>query len=439
MELQPDETTYTLYGDALLAIQEPEEAVEAYDMALQMNPKNKSMASKIGKALVSAHDYKRAVDYYKKAVREHPQSKVSLLQELADLQSKLGREQEAVESVNAALEANKNRPEDESNALQEDVKVLKLKADIFGRLRDAEERIEALKEAYSAQRRLTGRTGTQGKEREEAAALCCAIAKEKDRKRQVQEAAEYYNEALKHDDKYLAALLALARMHMRAGDWDECEKRCSAALVAEPGNMEASMMLAELLYHKGNFETALVHLHRILETNPRNYLAMANLLHLLRCSGRLDDMSSTLNSSKSLDSRCEPEAGFAFCRGLEAKFNNRRSEALRNFNVARRDNQFRLLASYEMVKIYLQPELDALMENTAQRPGTGNPDAASQVLQSIRPNDARRHTILHQYVKMASGRQADVSSALEELSSLAREDAEDIRLLLAMAVGALPF
>lgn len=46
--------------------------MRAFDLALELSPKAASLALKCADALVTAHDYGRAVDYYARAVRNDP-------------------------------------------------------------------------------------------------------------------------------------------------------------------------------------------------------------------------------------------------------------------------------------------------------------------------------------------------------------------------------
>ena len=54
---------------ALLDIQNPGKAVEAFQHALDLNPTNALLAVRIGRALIATHDYRRARDYYDAALR----------------------------------------------------------------------------------------------------------------------------------------------------------------------------------------------------------------------------------------------------------------------------------------------------------------------------------------------------------------------------------
>lgn len=57
-----------MLGDAYLAIQEPERAIEAYELSLQSSPRDRGLVRKMGSALVKTHQYAKAVAYYGEAV-----------------------------------------------------------------------------------------------------------------------------------------------------------------------------------------------------------------------------------------------------------------------------------------------------------------------------------------------------------------------------------
>ncbi|CAN0576452.1 unnamed protein product [Ectocarpus sp. 12 AP-2014] len=69
-------------------------AIESFEIALDTDPSDSSLAGQIGRALVSTHDYRRAVEYYRKALRGQPRS-VPLRHDLARLCLKLGRYEDA--------------------------------------------------------------------------------------------------------------------------------------------------------------------------------------------------------------------------------------------------------------------------------------------------------------------------------------------------------
>ncbi|CAN0564458.1 unnamed protein product, partial [Ectocarpus sp. 12 AP-2014] len=93
-QANPSAATYILLGEAYMRIQMPEAAIESFEIALDTDPSDSSLAGQIGRALVSTHDYRRAVEYYRKALRGQPRS-VPLRHDLARLCLKLGRYEDA--------------------------------------------------------------------------------------------------------------------------------------------------------------------------------------------------------------------------------------------------------------------------------------------------------------------------------------------------------
>jgi hypothetical protein len=64
------------------------------------------------------------------------------------------------------------------------------------------------------------------------------------------QAIELYTEALKHRDGLPRALLALAKLHLAAGDTAACQAQCVALLKADADNQEAAIMLAQIMFHQ---------------------------------------------------------------------------------------------------------------------------------------------------------------------------------------------
>ena len=90
----------------------------AMQTALELDPSDFALASKIGRTLISMHDYSRAVDYYEAAVRQAPE-RVELRHDLAHLYCKMEKYDTAIRLLHSTPERNS----DDSNDLIEDVKV----------------------------------------------------------------------------------------------------------------------------------------------------------------------------------------------------------------------------------------------------------------------------------------------------------------------------
>jgi tetratricopeptide repeat protein 21B len=64
LDNNPSVENFKLTAQALMDIQEPEEAIQYYEKALDKDPDNLNLIREVGKALVMTHDYNRAIRYY---------------------------------------------------------------------------------------------------------------------------------------------------------------------------------------------------------------------------------------------------------------------------------------------------------------------------------------------------------------------------------------
>lgn len=104
VEHLPGSESYLMLGDAYMSIQEPEEAIDAFKMALRKNPTDPILASKLGRAYVKTHQYNKAINYYKEATMN--ENNVSMKLDLAELFLKLKQfsnaEQTLIEDIESS-------------------------------------------------------------------------------------------------------------------------------------------------------------------------------------------------------------------------------------------------------------------------------------------------------------------------------------------------
>lgn len=81
----------------------PEEAINAFQIALRLSPSDPVLASKLGRAFVKTHQYNKAINYYKDAISKDRNSALKL--DLAELYLKLKQfsnaEQLLIEDIDA--------------------------------------------------------------------------------------------------------------------------------------------------------------------------------------------------------------------------------------------------------------------------------------------------------------------------------------------------
>lgn len=154
-------------------------------------------------------------------------------------------------------------------------------------------------------------------------------------------------------------------------------------------------MLSDLMFRKGDAELAMNAFKQLLEQKPNHYSILHRLLELLRRAGRLGDAQRYLKLAAKSSPRAEYDAGLHYCQGLFAWFSNRPRDALKEFNLARKDGTWGVLALDHMIEIYLNPDAEALFEDAAEAKGDNaeNVKAAEKLLNEL----SARMGIIHNH------------------------------------------
>lgn len=411
--------SYVELGEAFTTIQEPEKAIAAFEKAKAMDPQNSELAVKVGRALVSTHDYKKSVKYYEDAIAADA-NLFSVRADLAMLYAHLGdpnmalqtlkeapvytREPSstedvvtAVERVNCALlmyKVSRGSGRD-GEAVEALLQAKKFQAHLLESKLASETRETMLQQKtimatiltelgryYAADESTSTSASTSASTASTAAAL---VNHETD----LAKAKQYLNEALQFNDAFEPAMLALARLHLaedaalsaasrRAGEEatggaatttatnapsaaaEQCEQRCNAVLRINPNCEEAVVILTRLMMRQrvDRSDEARQLFQELLENNPQNYEALLQYIQLLRNAGDMDAVESVVDNAVSkAPANQRPDPGLSYVRGMAAHYANANADALRAFNLARlpSDNPWSTRALIRMIHIYLVP------------------------------------------------------------------------------------
>ena len=223
---------------------------------------------------------------------------------------------------------------------------------------------------------------------------------------------------------------ALAKLKLNLEDTEGCQAMCVRILREDEGNEEASLMLAELMFRKGHAETAIYHFQDLLEKNPGNYRALAQLVQLLRRAGRLDEASRFLKAAETASDDAAHRAGFHFAKGLERRHLGETQEALGHLNRCRADHEWGADAAYEMVDIYISPENQSMWQNDENRKDASQAAehvrAAEHLLAEVRQRREPKHTVLESYVHMARGTKQGYEKAFTMCAEIVNEDHDNV-------------
>lgn len=139
-------------GDAYMQILEPDLAIEAYQKALNINPKDPFLTSKMGAALVNTHHFARAIKYYKETIEMtgNPSLKIDLV----ELYILLKQYENAEQLINEEIEAEKDKKLDDLTTMRYRTKLLMLMAEVLEKSGKYKLSQNKLKEARDNQNRI---------------------------------------------------------------------------------------------------------------------------------------------------------------------------------------------------------------------------------------------------------------------------------------------
>ncbi len=383
--------SHVLLGDAWMRVQEPDKAIAAYQEALKTNPDDPGLPLIIGRALVKTHDYHRAIQYYEDAVRRtRPSSRAlaGLQLDLAELYRKLKKFDEAGRVMDDALSERRRIMADDASSgaggkssggssggdtvgfdlkcSKDDVKSLLLVSRVRKDSGDSAGAVEAMLQAQTLQNQIVakvrGNMDENRAQRHVAAEICFDLAKfyqeqggagvtagdttgKKDSRgssgsEKDELARKTYEAGLRHEESHENTLIALAKLHLRGGDLDKCRQYCMTLSRIDSNNEEATMMLADMMFQKREFQPAIFHFQQLLQTRPDNFRGLYKLLQLLRRAGKVQEAKPFLEAAERHSPQSRHRAGYQFCKGMFSRYTNEVADAIRSLNQARKSAEW---------------------------------------------------------------------------------------------------
>ncbi|KAM5233426.1 tetratricopeptide repeat protein 21A isoform 5-T10 [Hipposideros larvatus] len=444
----PGPHTSLLLGDAFINIQEPEKALEVYDEAYRKNPHDASLVSRIGQAYVKTHQYLKAMNYYEAAQKISGQD--FLCCDLAELLLKLKKFIKAEKVLTQALEHDfvKDIP-----SMMNDVKCLLLLAKVY-KSHKKQDVLETLNKARDLQSRILKRVPMEQPEmiasqKQLAASICIQFGEHYLEEKDYAKAVQSYKDALSYSPTDNKVVLELAQLYLLQGHLDLCEQHCAILLQTEKNHEIASMMMADLMFRKQEYEAAVHLYHQILEKAPDNFPILNKLIDLLRRSGKLEDAPAYFELAKKLSSRVLLEPGFNYCTGIYCWHIGHPKEAMKFLNKARKDSTWGQSATYYMVQICLNPDNEIVggkafenLVSESNSPGRKESEqqegvrTAEKLLLEFYPHTAWGQTqlqLLQGLCLLATREKANVETALGTFINMAQAEKDSVPALLAVA------
>uniref|UniRef100_A0A8B9RLT8 Tetratricopeptide repeat domain 21A n=1 Tax=Astyanax mexicanus TaxID=7994 RepID=A0A8B9RLT8_ASTMX len=365
----------------------PEKAIEVYQEAVKMAPKDATFVKKICQALVRTYQYDKAVEYYMTALSTSMNDSVYL--ELAELLFKLQHFEKAQHILEKALEHENNTS---LTTMMNDVKLLRILVKVLHA--QNEPCLETLQKIYELQQRVVRRLPFEQPEKSDeqrrvTAAICCEQAKEYHYSNDLEKAEQCYSEALNHcpDDTEVS----IAQLYYEHHKLDYCKDQCLKILQHDKKHTATSMVLSicDVLFRKNQKEEAISLYTDILHQNPGNFHALARLIHMLHRVGRLDVLPFFVKC-ESHSPTAVKEPGYHYCKGLYYWHAYRVKEALKHLSQARGDPEWGEETVELMVRICLNPDRETFGGEVFKRPEQDQSELigvnmAQELLKTFRP------------------------------------------------------
>uniref|UniRef100_A0A9J7ZXX0 Tetratricopeptide repeat domain 21A n=1 Tax=Cyprinus carpio carpio TaxID=630221 RepID=A0A9J7ZXX0_CYPCA len=382
-EQLPGPHTRILLADAFMKIHRPEEAVKIYQEVEKIAPTD-TLAKKIGRALVKAHEYDTASGFYKFA-KDLLKNCLFLICVMACVSGLHDLQQKVV-------------------------------------FRTANEHPEELED----QRKLL-------------AVICCDWAHEFHLRRDLEKAKQLYTDALNHRPDSEEVIFGLARLHYDHQKLDYCEELCLKILQLHQ-NHSASLMV----------RISQMRCSAVICRNSSKhvcvfYFILSSFLHILRRTGKLDDVRSVFIACEKFNPLSVREPGYNYCKGLYfwSVHSWQVTEALLHLNKARGDVVWGEPAVDLMVRICLNPDRDVfggeVLDKGPKHLSDSRISTARNILSTFRPrskSEQDKLKLLWNLCRIYSKESREVERAVLELTDL---QAKSVMLEASLLVTAQGF
>eukprot|EP01135_Chromosphaera_perkinsii_P008100 Nk52_evm16s1129 gene=Nk52_evmTU16s1129 len=450
----PSANTYILLGDAYMSISEPEMAISTYEAALKQNPEEGSLATKLGQALVQIHDYSRAISYYEGALEsaksEGKGMQTAIQCDLAELYIKLKRYSDAEACIKKSVE------ELRGNKLESLIAVVKLLF-LLASMYKKQGELTAASDAYTQCRELQNRVIAKASlekpdlvksQKYLGADIMYMLGQlyEMAMIRDTDKAISFYQEALQHLPTHWKSMIALAKVYLDKHDLSLCEQQCEQLLSINKESDEATLIIADCLFKKNEYESAIHYFKQLLERKSNNYEALVKFMELSWRAGHMEQVESFLKEAEKACPRAAIEPGLNYCRGLQARYVNKPNQAIKYFNIARKDAEWGDRAIVKMIELCLNPDKSTLGSEALEGGSSGSEEqskgetemfavkTAEKLVKELKMRTKSTETeILECKILMASKAKENVEKALSKFMEILSSERESVPALLGMA------
>ncbi|KAI1290321.1 Tetratricopeptide repeat protein 21B [Halotydeus destructor] len=438
LEKAPSTQAYLMLGDAYMNILEPERAIEIYEQCLKKNPRDGALTRKVGQALVTTHQFDKAVTYYKAAIKQI--GHCSLRYDLAYLLFRMKRFTDSKDVILAAIEKLRHAGLD-LTAMDWEAKLLYLLCKVQLVTDSRELAVTTLQETHAIHNKVIRRIPIEQPDlfpehKKLAVEIGMLLADFLASYQEFERAKHTLKELLLTDAENVKVLGELARLEMITDNFDEAQKYTNSIVKFAPDDNTSVLMLADVMLRKNDMEGAMEQYSQIMEKKPTSFVALARYIEVARRTGKLDSVPALFTKAEEVSPRCINGSEYNFCKGLYQWYMGENVEAMHSFNTARADPLFGTVALINMIEICINPD-NQVIGSAAQQANEFDVTFIDQVsslqdsvvtaqslLMDLRPRigNGPDFSILANFILIARSTKVDVDMALGEFSTMLREE-----------------
>eukprot|EP01083_Nonionella_stella_P019468 54081_1 len=339
-----------LLGDAHMNVQQTSQAIECYQSALIMSDYDEKLALKFGRALITSHDYQRAILHFEATLdaKKHECS-VDLKTELAELYIQFEEYDKAKSILNESL----SRHSQSCHDLQVNIRILCLFSDLYQNVSRWEDAKSLLTEAWKFTQKLLSQANAAGKDMKSieniAANVCCTLGSVSRRVDDISTAEQYVTKALEYDIQHEGASMEMAKLYQIKGNLDAAKQQLKSVLSMNRHHEEAVTCLVNIYCDKKEIKSAITELRLFRASNANNMKMLLEQIRLMKRSGEYEAIKALMNKYSTAN-----EVGVHYIRGYVAWYcDNDGASAMSWLNAIRHDPEWAPLALMLMIQIYL--------------------------------------------------------------------------------------
>lgn len=317
--------------------------------------------------------------------------------------------------------------------------------------RDEEEILNYLQKARQIQldvvqqsrSNVTSSTDAIEKERAIMSTICEKMGQLYFETKDLKKAEAFFTESLQANPQNAAAMHAMAQLHLKRSEQEQCAAQLRKVLSADPSDEQAAILLSEVVFKDSEApDESLKPLQDLLKAHPNSYRTLAKMISMLRRIGKLEEVPAYFARAEAQNRRSSSHPGMHYCKGLYARYTNDVIKAVTEFNRCRADSVWGASSLVHMIELYLNPDQDGVWEERESGSVIGeevaeNISVAERLLRELRPisKDKKRVQILQNYLWLCTKQKKNMDEAMASFIEMLEEDQNYLPAILGMATG----